>query len=103
MSQHLGKVLTTAATNIALGTIPACEVASLAIIVTNPTRNDGKIKVYLSPDTSPSTVDLIEAGAQIPAGGRVDLDCIKCFAGEKVYINCDIAGVVVRADVLTQD
>lgn len=62
--------------------------------------NDGStpIEIYVSESNTPTLVDMVEAGALIPAKGRFELACRLINPGEKVFVKSG-TGVAVRVEI----
>lgn len=102
MAGLLNKLLTTGQMQQA-ATVPQSKYATVSILVVNPTADDAEIELYISTQSQPGTIDMIDFKPKLAkAGGRCEYECVICSQGEKIFIKAP-AGLVVRITSIEED
>lgn len=96
MSGLLNKALTSGNVQHIATVPPGAARSLLNIMVLNPLGSEATATVWATNQVDPSTVDLLDFNAKLPAnGGKLLLECENCSAGEKIYVQ-GTPGMVVR-------
>lgn len=93
----LNKISPPAGAITLLSNVPsAADYASITISCVNTGTTDIRVSIYVTTNTSPSNIDIIENQVLLEPSGVLERSCVIVDSQENIYVKTDVAGAVFR-------